>query len=835
MDEVNDGSVAPVDTSAEVMDPVSGESMNSGDGNLSTQMSPAQIDAILARPASHESLGTDAPKNGVLNDEDLGALTKEYDRQQKYGDRPIAATAAALASGLTFSLSDRIAPKLGITDKETLAGLAEYNPGPDIVGQVGGAIIPALLTAGASIPESAAEVGLGQTLKQAARGASRFMPGALAETAGSATEKAALKAFGTAATESGNKKLVAEIVKKSIAKGAGSAVEGAAWGANQLLREDAIGKAELNAENLLSYAGEGALVGGGLGAALVPGGAILKGIGGGLSKGLQKVGATLFDPVKDAAKLMDLTPSQMAKFEAKNPKFLEQLPDWIKNKLSLKLTDSAESLVTKLDNVQTAAAEGIDNTVLKLDQKLADSGASIGGGIYDDVAKQLQKDFVEPYAGLRSMESHTAKAEMLVEDFKTLAAKHRLEGTPVTFEALRDMRIKMDKLAKQVYKSLEPSEGAQAAYAARSAFNDVMKKYAGQVDPKLAEEFAAHNLDYHIATTLRPRLGIKAEKASNFVGFKDLLLGSIGAELGGAWGTTAAMANRLMNSDLKRKMVILSQVERAAQNAASKTAEAMEHFFTKAARPAKLASTGILVRSALGRKPGSDEAPKNRAAAYTNILNNVASLAADPQKLQDRIAKSTHILGYAAPQTASSMGDTMVRATKFLARKMPKDARDSNYNQFEQPYEPSSVELSKFERYMQVVEHPLSVLSDLKSGALTRDHVEALKAVYPNLYNEMRVAALKQAQSQDTLSYPKRIQLGILLDIPTDASLSPQFIMQMQQNFVPPEQRQDQMQANGVPQSGPAVKPTQSGAAAIDKGSRAQTSTQRVVAGGAGS
>ncbi len=771
----------------------------------------------------------------MLGDDDISALTKEYDRQQKYGDRPGSAAAAALASNLTFSLSDRLLEKTGLVDKNTLKGLAEYNPGADIVGSIAGAALPALATMGATAPESIAEIGMSQAAKQAARGAARFTPGALAEAGGQATENAIMKAFGTAAAESGNKKLVSEIVKKSIAKGAGSAVEGAAFGANQLLREDAIGSADLNAENLLAYAGEGALLGGGLGAALVPGGVVMKEIGGGLSKGLKKVGAQLFDPIKDSAKLMDLTPAQMVRFQEKNPQFLEKLPDWLRNNLGLKITDSAESLSTKLGKVEEKAILGIDNTVAALDDKLAQSGAKIGPGIYDDVAKQLQTDFVEPYSNMKSMASHTAKAESLVEDFESAAARHRLEGTTPTFAELRDMRIKMDKLGKAVYKSADPAEGALAAYSARKAFNDTMKKYAQTVDPKLAEDFARHNLDYHVATTLGGRMSQKALKSGNFVGFRDLLFGSIGMEAGHPiLGTTAAIASKFINSDLKRKMVILSQVEKGAQNAAAKTAAAMEHFFEKASKPAKILSSGALIRSQLSREPGSDEKPKNKQAAYKNVLKNVATLSADPVKMQDRMAKSTHVLAYAAPQTAAAMGQTMLRATQFLARKIPKDARDSHFNQFESEYEPSSVEMSKFERYLQVIDNPLSALQDLKSGALTRDHVEALKAVYPNLYNEMRLAALKQAQTTDKLTYSKKIQLGILLDIPTDASLSPQFILQMQQNFVPPEQRQDQMQANGVAPSQPAVKPTQSGAAKIDKASRQMTASQSVAANGAG-
>lgn len=801
-------------------------------------MTPDEIAAETAALDSvREHMSIDE-SDKLLTEDEMAADYEQFKREQKYADRPVAATAAAIASGLTLGLSDQAFAKTGLVDKETLGGLSEFNQAADIVGQGVGMIAPALVTGGGSLAAQGTAQGLKAGVKAGIKGAIKASGAALAERAALKAEAAVAKAIGTAAAETGTKKLVSEIVKKSIAKGAGSAVEGAAFGAGQLIREDAIGRADLNAENLLAYAGEGALIGGGLGAALVPGGAVLKNVGGGLSKGLKKVGAQIFDAERDAAKLMDLTPAQIAKFKDKNPKFLEGLPDFLRNKVSLKLTDTAESLVTKLEDLETSAVTQIDDSIEQLDAKLAANGSGIGPGIYNDVANEVEKRFVEPYKGLKSMESYSSKAKEFVEDFRTLANDVRLENRRLSFKEIRDMRIKMDKMAKAFYKSADPSEGAKAAFAARDALKQVLSKYADAVDPKLGAQMAEANMDFHYAHTLKPRISMKAEKQRDFVNFKDLLLGSVGAELGGAGGVTLAAANKLLHSDLKRKMVILASVEKATQVVAKRASESIGNFLQKSAKPARLLSTGALVRSALAQPEGDGEKkPKNKVEAFRNIQENVVRLAADPIKMYDRGVKSTSVLALAAPQTAEAMQATMKRAVDFLARKAPKDARDVGVPIWEPKYEPSQLELSKFERYMQVIDSPLSVLSDLEQGTLTRDHVEALKVVYPNLYNDIRVEAMKQAQTQPNLSYPKRIQMGILLDLPTDASLSPQFIVQMQQNFVPPEERQTQMQANGVGQQGSqtAVKPTMSGAAKMDPASRQMTGPQSVAAKGASS
>jgi hypothetical protein len=767
----------------------------------------------------------------------IDADYKEFQREQKYADRPVAATAAALASGLSFSLSDRALIKTGLVDQETLAGLSEFNPAADIVGQVTGAIAPAIITGGGSLVAQggvqAAKLGAKEAIKAGAKKALANSAPGLAERGALAVERSVLKALSEGAAQTGQKKIVQEIIKKSVAKGAGSAVEGAAWGANQLLREDAIGTAELNAENLAAYMGEGGLVGGTFGAMLVPGGAALRSLGGGLAKGIKKAGSYVGDPIRDSAKLMDLAPAQIAKFQEKNPKFLEGLPDFLRTKVGLKWNDTADSLVTKLDNLESSAITRIDDAIEELDKKMFDKNIGIGPGVYEDVAAQLEREFVEPYKHMKSMDNFSNKAKELVDDFRMKSNDTKLELRRLDFKEIRDMRIKMDKLAKGFYKSMDPSDAAKAAFRARDLLKNVLVKYADSVDPKLGQKFADANLDYHYAATLKPRLSTKAEKARDFVNFRDMLLGGIGVELGGVTGLSLAAANKLMNSDLKRKLVILGAVEKGAQTAASKISSAASNFVNKTSKPAKLASTGILVRSALAQEEGK-EAPKKRAEAFRNIQNNVVKLAANPAALYDRSVKSTHILAMGAPQTAQAMMATMNRAVQFLARKAPKDARDIGMPIFEPKYEPSQMELSKFERYMQVIEQPLSTLEDLERGTLTRDHVEALKAVYPNLYNNMRAEVLKQAESNPNLSYNKRIQMGILMDLPTDSSLSPQFIVQMQQNFVPPEQRQDQMQANGVPASGGLVQPTAGGAQKLASADRSQTPSQSVAAKGVG-
>ena len=96
-------------------------------------------------------------------------------------------------------------------------------------------------------------------------------------------------------------------------------------------------------------------------------------------------------------------------------------------------------------------------------------------------------------------------------------------------------------------------------------------------------------------------------------------------------------------------------------------------------------------------------------------------------------------------------------------------------------YPTSDQEIYKFKKYVQAVQNPMSVLKDLNGGVLSREGIEAVRYVYPTLYSEMQskvYEGLEKAGGQTT--YKQRLQLGILMDLPTDLSLEPQSIAGLQ-------------------------------------------------------
>ena len=167
----------------------------------------------------------------------------EADAQQKYGEGALN-TAKAFGAGAartaTFGLSDEALTNLKLTNPETLRELRNRNPIATGAGETAGIVAPMLVgdEAGAlNLPNLVAKGGEGIT----------------------AAARAGLPEATT---------LAGKILQKTATKALGSAVEGAAYGAGNVVSEHALGDPDLNAEKIASEIGLGAVFGGAVGGAL---------------------------------------------------------------------------------------------------------------------------------------------------------------------------------------------------------------------------------------------------------------------------------------------------------------------------------------------------------------------------------------------------------------------------------------------------------------------------------------------------------------------------------------------------------------------------------------
>lgn len=744
-----------------------------------SQMSDEELDAALAEPDSSAT--------------DLQAVQNDINDYKKYGDSGARTFVESVASGLTLGLSDQAQVKLGISTPEELKKRAEFNPIPNIAGQVVGTVAPIVASGGTSL---------------AAKGVAKAGSAVLAaEKAGILAQKATEKVLSNVLKQSSNKKLAKEILKKSAEKAAQGATEGAIYGAGQLVREDALGEADFNAENLLAYSGSGALLGGALGS-------VLPGVGYASSKaakmaseGAEKIYKKYADPVEDSARLLGFTRAQIEKINAKNPTFFEGVPTFIKDKLALKVGDDVEDLAAKNAAIKKAAVKEMDLIYDAVAEK------SIDKKIISNIADTLEERFIKPYEGMDSFKSAISPARKIVKDIKSIVKR---EGT-LNAKELRSLRQKMDELADSYYKARDPSKGAEAAFAARSLMKDELNAFVSQIDANLGKRLQDANKDFHYAQTIGKAIDKKALKSDNLLDFKDYALGGIFGGLLGSPGLLIPAAKKFLESDLKRKITILSGIQNSNKLVTDKIASSAKNFLKTSARAVKPLSVKALINSPLAYK--DNKRPSDNQEAFTNIRDKVKELQANPEQFTSNIAKSLYSVSRAAPQTAAYMNDHAARALTFIEKKLPKDLTEMLGPKFmQEEFMPSTMEIAEFERYMQVIDNPLSVLEELEDGTLTQEHVEALKEVYPNLYARIRAGVMDEIRNEQKMAYDKKVQLGLLLDIETDQSMIPENLLALQANF----------SANPQTQGG-AVNPTASGVQKLNMAEREKTNTQEVM------
>lgn len=117
----------------------------------------------------------------------------------------------------------------------------------------------------------------------------------------------------------------------------------------------------------------------------------------------------------------------------------------------------------------------------------------------------------------------------------------------------------------------------------------------------------------------------------------------------------------------------------------------------------------------------------------------------------------------------------------------------------------------------------MSAFKDLKKGRMTIEQAETIKTVFPEMYQETVQNIMEELPKlKEELPYQKKLQLGILFGIPTDPSLKPEFIAQMQVSHAQATQAEGQQQAA-------QNKMSPSRADKLNFSDKEMTNTQRVI------
>ena len=626
--------------------------------------------------------------------------------------------------------------------------------------------------------------------------------------------------------KSAEKKLTKEVINKSLKHKvaenlARGAAEGGAFGIADLASENAMGRAEFNGENLLNYIGSGALAGGltmGAFPVIGAGGRI---VGRGGKAIFDKTMAKVADPVKDVFTLMGHTPKSFSKL---SESYKERFIPWLGERFGAKAISNTDELLSSMQKLNKSAQAEADSIIDDISLQIGNQPGVVNKGtktfreilnhIDDAIAKEAEFGAMKDSAALSSLGKMRAQVIDRIESGKAFTPKD-----------YRTFRQGYDELSN--WKSIEPKPVQQVARDLRTKLNNTMHDLVEVVDPAKAATLRQNFEDMHYTIDSIRTLSNKEAKSVNIMpAALETLKGAGLFHLFGGWGAALAGAETFMKSDLKRKLVVMKAIKKANDKTEELTKSAIETFLSKAKPGKRAADVSALMAASIAMPEGSKEKPKNRQEAYTNTINNLNKFMTEPEALMNRAAKATASISREAPLTAQVASSRLINGVQFLASKIPKSPYlESVPGLKRKEYTPSSMELAKFERYMQIVEMPLTVLSELQAGTLTRDHVEALQAVYPEMYNYIRNSMINKLNTEEGLemSYNKRIQMGILLDIASDASMLGHNIGALQQNFKVNENADGSQTPVG---NQPVVNPTQGGAEKLNMSEREATGTQ---------
>lgn len=430
------------------------------------------------------------------------------------------------------------------------------------------------------------------------------------------------------------------------------------------------------------------------------------------------------------------------------------------------------------------------------------------------VTKQAKEVLIPQIEARLGGKQAAAKVAGIVDDIE------RLSAGEFSFKGAQDIRRQLDKQIKWAGKAAE--EDVQVAL--KGLRDELEKELIAGLDrvstrggAVQAAEYQAAKQAYGEAKWLEKATakGADREAANRSLGLSEQLGGLGGAALSGGplglvTGAVGALGAGLVRrygdqvaSTLARKAIANDTLKGLITSGESRAVEALNSFLP-------------IAQGASARGGGSKVAALTTERAYTpaparNINQQFDSLRTQVTAYNPaQIRRSVEAVSEANPDLGAALAKQADFANNYLKSVLPPER---NQNALIAPDPKLSTatpsEKQRFVDAAKVVADPNSVFDDMMNGTLNRAKVEALKTVYPNLYEDLRekttdrLIALKERGID--VPYGKRLQLGILLDVPTDPTLTPEFIRNAQNIYA--QGPTSVSVSYGQPQPGAPAKP----------------------------
>lgn len=716
------------------------------------------------------------------------ATQDEIDRANYRGGLAgAAATADALARGATFGASDW----LQVEGARALGG-------EDAAAQM--AAKTRLLRDEFADTTGAAEFAGGFLLPVPGSGLAKGAAGAIGKGLVGAAERAGLR---------GLEGLAGHVIPGALTAG----YEGMVLGAGQALSESALGNRDLTAEQLFAHAEKSGLLGMGIGAALHLPLARLGGVTPALAGAAERE-ATAVARVERAAQRAEEAAVSVAE-RAERPVgggMLERLQGMADEEGYRALGGLSKQYKTlgKTAEQQMERAQGIgrllrDEGVItplatkgemaeKIAAKVRATGEEIGSqirkldetGVRFDTTSFLERaraEVLEPLAAKVGYDAETKAVAKYLEDFSSKVKEP-------SFEKLHQIRTELDKKLK--FDSVSAGGAVEELRKVRGLLEEEFTAKAEEAAKLRGEGFAAQyqttKQRYSMLKQAESavKTGLDRKGVNRTWSLTDAIMAAPAVAALGPVGLLAAGANKALREfGSQTASVLLDRVAKVEQVQAA--ARAVD---TQIERAVGSLRGGV---KKLERGGAARVSSQDAQVTAERVLANPEALAA---RVQSFVGTK---LRQIAPETADAVSSVATRAAMHLQSTAPKPLPPQNalQPQLAKPtYAPADV--ARFAKRIEAVKDPVgSMTRGLERGDISREQVEAVKAVYPKLYAVMQGRLMEEvAKLPNALPYQTRVTLSVLFDVPLDASMRPEIIRGLQAAYTPSEKAGKQRPTN---------------------------------------
>lgn len=423
--------------------------------------------------------------------------------------------------------------------------------------------------------------------------------------------------------------------------------------------------------------------------------------------------------------------------------------------------DSAEGIIERAEAIKESSGSQIGSLLESADAHYAglrkvpwhDQGAGI-----TQWAK-IKSQFEEPIMNALLSEGTTVP---VAKDFAKVLADFDVAylGKDLDLAGLNRLKSDIGEFLYKNKKVIDPFDKAVGEPVERMMHHVSELVEAGVRDSLGKDGVAALkglNRKYEVAATIKEltERGMENSRASLDVFANGPIFGMIGHGIGGTAGMAASLAIRALYESRGPSIVAWAsgalkealEPKAAMLGALSKNNDLfrtgiladMKTVFTNPARA--LSASKAVVTTSLVRE---DRTREQRIEDYRKKAQEIR-VAASPAVLLDRVAQIGDAMRDHAPQTSTSAMLAASRAIQFLGSKLPTPPEPSQTSLLANDFreQPSPREIEKFDRYYRAVLDPRSILKSAAGGHLTAEEVEAVKSVYPRIFESMQSAALE--------------------------------------------------------------------------------------------